>query len=96
MVGYFREECVPLQMSVGGATACVVKRQGSSFSRSLNFNAIMILLSLSKKKWLLFSKFNCIYYLFMSIKHTESIRLKQQAFVHPLTLFLGVNCFQGT
>lgn len=54
MVGYFREECVPLQMSVGGATACVVKGQGSSFSRSINLGAITILLSLSKKMVIIF------------------------------------------
>lgn len=61
MVGYFREECVPLQMSVGRATACVVKRQGSSFSRSLNLGAITILLSLSKKIVIIFQ--NSLYLL---------------------------------
>lgn len=54
MVGYFREEFVPLQMSVRGVTACVVKGQGSSFSRSINLGAIMILLSLSKKMVIIF------------------------------------------
>lgn len=95
MVGYFREECVPLQMSVGGATACVVKGQGSSFSRSLNLGTITISLFLSKKKVIIF-KIHCIYYLLMSIKHTESVSLTQRAFIHPLTLFLSVECFQGT
>lgn len=91
MVGYFREECVPLQMSVGGATACVVKGQGSSFSRSHNDLAILRL----KKNGYYFQNFT-VFIIYLWVSNTPKVSAwNSKRSSTPLRCFWVWTAFKG-